>query len=68
MELKMGLVFDLDTQESLEYLVLEDAIIDKAAYDAKANELAGKFNANFAKYEEFANEEIMAAAPRQLTN
>lgn len=41
---------------------------DKAAYDEKANELAAKFNANFAKYEEFANEEIMAAAPRQLTN
>jgi phosphoenolpyruvate carboxykinase (ATP) len=32
-------------------------------YDLKAKELAGKFNANFAKFEEFANAEIMAGAP-----
>lgn len=39
---------------------------DKAKYDAKANELAEKFVKNFAAFEEFANEEIMAAAPRVL--
>jgi len=37
---------------------------DKAAYDAKANELAEKFVNNFEKFKEFANEEIMNAAPR----
>lgn len=37
---------------------------DKSAYDAKANELAEKFVNNFDKFKEFANEEIMAAAPR----
>ncbi|MFA7445824.1 MAG: phosphoenolpyruvate carboxykinase (ATP), partial [Flavobacteriaceae bacterium] len=36
---------------------------DKAAYDAKAKELAQSFRNNFAKFEEFANEEIMAGAP-----
>lgn len=37
---------------------------DKAAYDAKANELAESFKKNFAKFEEFANEEILAGAPK----
>ena len=37
---------------------------DKAAYDAKANELAEKFVNNFEKFKDFANEEIMAAAPK----
>ncbi|MEM7453824.1 MAG: phosphoenolpyruvate carboxykinase (ATP) [Planctomycetota bacterium] len=37
---------------------------DKAAFDAKASELAGKFVDNFAGYFEKANEEIRAAAPR----
>lgn len=32
-------------------------------YDIKAVELAQKFKANFAKFEEFANPEIMAGAP-----
>ena len=32
-------------------------------YDQKAIELAQKFKANFAKFEEFANAEIMAGAP-----
>ena len=36
---------------------------DKALYDAKAKELAAKFRDNFSKFEEFANEEIMAGAP-----
>lgn len=41
---------------------------DTAAYDSKANELAKKFNANFKKYEEFANEEILSAAPNASVN
>ena len=36
---------------------------DPALYDLKAAELAAKFKANFAKFEEFANAEIMAGAP-----
>lgn len=36
---------------------------DKAAYDAKANHLAQLFNENFAKYSDFADDEIKAAAP-----
>ena len=39
---------------------------DKAAYDAKANSLAEKFNKNFEQFQEFANDEIMAAAPQVL--
>lgn len=39
---------------------------DKAAYDAKAADLAGKFIKNFEKFAEFANEEIMAASPKIL--
>jgi phosphoenolpyruvate carboxykinase (ATP) len=37
---------------------------DKNAYDAKAAQLASSFVKNFAQYAEFANEEIMAAAPK----
>jgi phosphoenolpyruvate carboxykinase (ATP) len=37
---------------------------DKNAYDAKAKELAGFFNKNFAKYADFASDEIRAAAPK----
>jgi len=36
---------------------------DPELYDQKAVELAQKFKANFAKFEEFANAEIMAGAP-----
>jgi len=36
---------------------------DKDTYDAKAHELAESFRKNFAKFEEFANDEIMAGAP-----
>ena len=35
-----------------------------ALYDVKAVELAQKFKANFEKFEEFANEEILAGAPK----
>ena len=37
---------------------------DKALYDVKAVELAQKFKGNFEKFEEFANEEILAGAPK----
>lgn len=40
---------------------------DKAAYDAKANDLADKFVKNFEKFKEFASEEIMNAAPKVLS-
>jgi ATP-dependent phosphoenolpyruvate carboxykinase len=39
-----------------------------ALYDIKAAELAAKFKANFAKFEEFANAEIMAGAPLLTIN
>lgn len=41
----------------------KDTWEDKAAYDAKALELATAFKNNFAKFEEFANEEIMSGGP-----
>lgn len=41
---------------------------DKAAYDAKAGELAAKFVKNFEKYADFANEEILAGAPKVNVN
>ena len=36
---------------------------DKDLYDVKAKELGQKFRDNFAKFEEYANEEIMAGGP-----
>ncbi len=39
---------------------------DAAKYDAKANELAGEFNKNFAKYSDVASDEIKAAGPKVL--
>ena len=41
---------------------------DKAAYDAKASELAGLFNKNFEKYADKASEAIKSAAPKALAN
>lgn len=41
---------------------------DKTAYDHKANELAVAFVKNFEKFADFANEEIMAAAPKVSVN
>ena len=38
------------------------------AFYKKANDLARKFNANFTKFEEFANEEIMAGQPKPNLN
>ncbi len=43
-----------------------DTWADKAAYDEKARELAQKFHDNFSQYESFANDEILAAAPKML--
>ena len=37
---------------------------DKTKYDQKANELAQKFNNNFKQFEDFANKEILSAAPK----
>ena len=37
---------------------------DKALYDTKANDLAGKFVKNFEQYAEGASAEILAAAPK----
>ncbi len=37
---------------------------DKTAYDQKANKLAEAFINNFKQFEEFANDEIMEAAPK----
>lgn len=41
---------------------------DKAAYDAKANQLAVQFNKNFEQFKEGANDEILAAAPKVMEN
>ncbi len=62
-------VFGLQMPESCpdvpsEILDPRNTWADKAAYDKKAGELAAKFVANFEKYSDFANEEILAAAPR----
>ena len=40
---------------------------DKTAYDTQTNELAEAFVKNFSKFEEYTNEEIMAAAPKIAT-
>ena len=36
---------------------------DSKAYDTKAMELANSFKKNFAKFEDFANEEILNGGP-----
>ena len=41
---------------------------DKNAYDAKANQLAAAFVKNFEQYADFANDEILAAAPKVIEN
>lgn len=41
---------------------------DKALYDTKANDLAGKFIKNFEQYAEGASAEILAAAPKVVQN
>jgi len=49
-----------------EVLIPRNTWEDKAAYDKKANYLAKLFNDNFELYKAYANEEILAAAPKQL--
>ena len=41
---------------------------NKNEYDAKANELADAFNNNFKQFSDYANEEILAGAPKATTN
>lgn len=41
---------------------------DASAYDATANKLAGLFKKNFEKYADYANEEILAGAPKVAEN
>lgn len=50
-----------------EILIPRNAWKDKEAYDARLNFLAEAFVKNFDKYAEFANKEIMDAAPRPAT-
>ncbi len=40
---------------------------DKAAYDAQTNDLAMRFNKNFVKFEDGANEDIKNAAPQAIS-
>ena len=47
-----------------EILYPRNAWADKAAYDAKANELATSFNKNFEKFADFASADMKAAAPK----
>ncbi|KOY86780.1 phosphoenolpyruvate carboxykinase [bacterium 336/3] len=47
-----------------EVLNPRDTWTDKTQYDLKANELAQAFVKNFQKYADFANEEILAGAPK----
>jgi len=46
-----------------EVLNPKDTWADKASYDNKALELANSFRKNFAQFEDYANEEIMAGGP-----
>ena len=41
---------------------------DDDGYYKKANQLAEAFNKNFTKFADYANDEIMAAAPRANVN
>jgi phosphoenolpyruvate carboxykinase (ATP) len=64
-------IFGLDVPQSCpnvpaEILNPRNTWSDKTAYDAKANQLANSFVENFKKYEDFANEEIMAGAPKAM--
>ncbi len=47
-----------------EVLNPRDTWADGEAYDAQAHMLAQKFNENFEKYAEYANEEILVGAPK----
>ena len=47
-----------------EVLIPKNNWRDKAAYDRKAQELASRFQSNFAPYAEYASPEVRAAGPR----
>ena len=51
-----------------EILNPKDTWADKAAYDAKANELAEGFVKNFEQYAAGSSEDILAAAPKTSVN
>jgi phosphoenolpyruvate carboxykinase (ATP) len=51
-----------------EILTPRNTWADKGAYDKKANELAAAFVKNFGQYADFANDEILSAAPKVLAN
>ena len=51
----------------VEVLNPRDTWSNKEEYDATANKLAKAFNANFEAYKSYANEEIMAGAPKVTT-
>jgi phosphoenolpyruvate carboxykinase (ATP) len=48
---------------SSEVLSPRNTWADREAYDVKANDLAKAFNKNFEKFADYANEDILAAAP-----
>lgn len=65
---KMHPIFGLNIPQSCanvpsEVLNPKDTWKDKEEYDVKAKELSASFKKNFEKFEEYANEEIMAGAP-----
>lgn len=61
-------IFGLNVPQSCpnvpsEILNPKDTWKNKKAYEIQANELSASFKENFKKFEEFANDEIMAGAP-----
>ena len=66
-------IFGLDMPVSCpnvpqEILIPKNTWKDKDAYEAKANKLGAAFVKNFEKYAEFANTEILSAAPHVTVN
>jgi hypothetical protein len=51
-------------ENTLETIILKNTWKNKDGYDRKADQLAVAFVENFRKYADYANEEIMAAAPK----